>query len=264
MLMRASAISESDWWRQDSRFVGRIGSLNVRLTAFRVARYPPAMKHRSSSEHPDRDRIVREFAELWAADHTIIFNQKCLGITTAQHPFDAWITQEIIVETRPERIVECGSFFGGSAILWAMLLEHTAEDGRVVAIDISDRMAGARNVELFRRRVDFLHGSTIDPEIVAQVVALVHGHRTMVILDSAHDAAHVAAELETYSGLVSPGCYLIVQDGAVNGHPIDPEYGPGPWEATQKFLARDDRFEVDESRERMLFTFNPSGFLRRL
>ena len=31
----------------------------------------------------------------------------------------------------------------------------------------------------------------------------------------------------------------------------------------QEFVAADDRFEVDRSQDRMLFTFNPSGFLRR-
>jgi cephalosporin hydroxylase len=38
---------------------------------------------------------------------------------------------------------------------------------------------------------------------------------------------------------------------------------PGPFEAVQDVFASDDRFEVDHARERMLFTFNPSGFLRR-
>lgn len=107
----------------------------------------------------------------------------------------AWITQEIIIETRPERIVECGSFFGGAAILWATLLEHTVEDGRVIAIDINDNMGEARKVDLFGRRVDFLHGSTIDPAIVTRASEMVAGCRTMVILDSAHDAPHVLAEL---------------------------------------------------------------------
>ena len=85
----------------------------------------------------------------------------------------------------------------------------------------------------------------------------------MVILDSKHTADHVRKELDAYAPLVSPGCYLIVQDGFVNGHPLEPDFGPGPYEAVQDFLAVDDRFEVDESRERMLFTFNPGGFLRR-
>jgi hypothetical protein len=37
----------------------------------------------------------------------------------------------------------------------------------------------------------------------------------------------------------------------------------GPFEAVTEFLDSDHHFEVDVSRERMLFTFNPKGFLRR-
>jgi cephalosporin hydroxylase len=173
------------------------------------------------------------------------------------------VTQEIVVETRPERIVEAGALCGGSATMGAMLLEHVVPGGRVVAIDLQDSIEQARTVDVFRRRVDFVQGSTVDPAVVARVAEIVEGYRTMVILDSAHDAPHVAAELAAYAPMVTPGCCLIVQDGFVNGHPLEPDHGPGPYEAVQEFLAVDDRFEVDRSRERMLFTFNPSGFLRR-
>ena len=215
------------------------------------------------SQETGRDETIKSFAELWWSERSIFFGQSWLGIPTLQHPFDAWVTQEIIVETRPDRIVEAGAFVGGSATMWAMLLEHVVPDGRVIAIDLNDNMDKARTVDVFRRRVDFVQGSTVDPAIVAHVARLVDGHRTMVILDSAHDVAHVAAEIEAYAPLVSSGCYLIVQDGFVNGHPLEPDHGPGPYEAVQDFVATDDRFEVDRSRERMLFTFNPSGFLRR-
>jgi cephalosporin hydroxylase len=210
-----------------------------------------------------KEQIIKGFAELWWSDRSIFFGQTWLGIPTWQHPFDAWVTQEIIVESRPERIVEAGALCGGSATMWAMLLEHVVPDGRVVAIDLKDNMEQARTVDVFRRRVDFVHGSTVDPAVVARVGEMVAGYSTMVILDSAHDAADVAAEIEAYAPMVSSGCYLIVQDGFVNGHPLEPDHGPGPFEAVQDFLASDDRFEVDHTRERMLFTFNPSGFLRR-
>ena len=112
-------------------------------------------------------------------------------------------------------------------------------------------------------RVDFVHGSTVDPAIVTQVRRQADSYRTMVILNSADDARHVTAELNAYAPPVTPGCYLIVQDGFVNGHPLEPDHGPGPYEAVQDFLAKDESFEVDRTRERLLFTFNPSEFLRR-
>ena len=121
----------------------------------------------------------------------------------------------------------------------------------------------ARQNPIFREHVTFLHGSSVDPAIVEEVHRRAEGRRVMIILDSLHTEAHVTAELDAYADLVSPGCYLIVQDGFVNGHPLEPTWGPGPYEATERFLERDSRFEQDRDRERMLFTFNPGGFLRR-
>lgn len=43
---------------------------------------------------------------------------------TWQHPFDLWVAQEILSEVRPDFVVEAGTFQGGSAIIWAMILEH--------------------------------------------------------------------------------------------------------------------------------------------
>jgi cephalosporin hydroxylase len=114
----------------------------------------------------ERDEVVRRFAEMWWSDRSIFFGQTWLGIPTLQHPFDAWVTQEIIVETRPERIVEAGALCGGSATMWAMILDNLVPDGRVIAIDLHDGMQKARTVSVFNRRVDFVRGSTVDPAIV--------------------------------------------------------------------------------------------------
>ena len=85
----------------------------------------------------------------------------------------------------------------------------------------------------------------------------------MVVLDSDHRRDHVLAELDAYADFVTPGCYLIVEDTNVNGHPVAPEFGPGPTEAVERFLDADNRFAVDQTQEKFLLTFNPGGFLRR-
>lgn len=208
------------------------------------------------------DDVTTAFARhYWDEKRDTFFSNTFMGVICLQHPFDVQVTEEIIWETRPEVIVECGSFGGGSALRWAAMQETAGIDGCVVAIDIEDRMDQARAHALWDRRVRFLHGSTTDPAIVERAVEVVAGRRAMVILDSDHAEAHVAAELRAWAPVVSPGCYLIVQDGFVAS--LDPAHGPGPLEAIEAFLATDDRFEVDAVRERQLFTFNPSGFLRR-
>ena len=211
-----------------------------------------------------RDELIRRFAELWWAEkQTTVFRNRYPGVPTLQHPFDAWATQEIIAEVRPDLIVECGTFCGGSAVMWSMLLEQIHPAGRVLTIDVEDHTELARQLPAFGR-VDHLVGSSTDPAIIAEVHSRAAGKRTLAILDSDHTKAHVLAELHSYAPIVSPGSYLIVQDGVVNGHPVDPTYGPGPFEAVADFLETHDEFEVDAGRERMLLTFNPGGYLRRV
>ncbi len=88
--------------------------------------------------------------------------------------------------------------------------------------------------------------------------------RVLVILDSDHSQAHVAAELEAYSGLVRKDGFLVVEDTNVNGHPTAPEFGPGPMEALDAFLAEHPEFMIDRGFERFLMTCNPRGFLVRV
>ncbi len=86
----------------------------------------------------------------------------------------------------------------------------------------------------------------------------------LVVLDSDHSKEHVLAELEAYSPLVSEGGYLIVEDTNINGHPVLPNWGPGPTEALEEFLADNEDFVSDKGREKFFFTQNPGGFSKRV
>ena len=85
-----------------------------------------------------------------------------------------------------------------------------------------------------------------------------------VILDSDHSQAHVAQELEAYAPLVTPGSYLLVQDGVIDTLPVFAHGRPGPLPAIHAFLRAHPEFEVDRAKsERFLITHHPSGWLRR-
>ncbi len=113
-----------------------------------------------------RDEVRDLFQRLFNREKKIMRN-KWFGVTTLQHPFDAWIQQEIIFEIKPDFIVETGTFQGGSAGLWATILEHANPDGRVISIDIEDKRSSAhRSLPIVKRRVDFILGSSTDPAIV--------------------------------------------------------------------------------------------------
>jgi len=182
-----------------------------------------------------------------------------LGTAVQKCPLDLWVYQELIVELRPELILETGTCAGGSALFLATMCEIVGR-GQVVSVDIDPRPG--RPVH---PRVTYLTGSSTDEAILDQLRARARGRSpVMAILDSDHSREHVAAELSLYAPLVTVGSYLVVEDTNVNGHPVLPEFGPGPREAVDAFLAANSAFEVDESREKFLMTFNPRGFLRRM
>lgn len=182
------------------------------------------------------------------------------GVPVQQCPLDMWVIQEILFETTPDVIVEAGTYLGGSSSYMASILDLIG-NGRILTIDVEDYPGKPKH-----GRVTFLHGSSTAPEIVSAVKASIHqGERVMVVLDSAHEGEHVRKELELYSGLVTEGCYLIVEDTHFNGHPVLPDFGYGPMEALHDFLKTNSaRFEIDESREKFGMTFNPDGYLKRV
>lgn len=79
------------------------------------------------------------------------------------------------------------------------------------------------------------------------------GKRVLVLLDSLHSAEHVAAELEAYAPLVAVDSYVIVQDTRM-----------GPIAAIKAFLAANDSFVADRSRERYPDTNSVRGYLKRV
>ena len=219
---------------------------------------------RQPSVEPSDQEITDRFSVLWGHSDNTWRKNSFLGIRTLQNPLDVWVTFEIIHKVKPDVIVETGTLYGGSAALWAMFLEQVNSEGRVITIDIQNKSAEARELPISRRRVDYLIGSSTDPEIVEEVRRRVAGKRVLVILDSMHNMHHVLDELRAYAPMVPRGSYIVVQDTAMNGHPTAPDYGPGPYEAVEAFLAETGDFVADRSRERHMMTNNPMGFLKRV
>jgi cephalosporin hydroxylase len=209
-------------------------------------------------------QIIDRFHEMfYDSQKTWLVSEWC-GINTWQNPNDVWVHQEIISELKPDVIVEAGTYEGGSAVIWALILSQVNPSGRVITIDVKDQVKAARQLPIFKEKVEHLVGSSTDPTIVAEVKKRTEGKKVLVILDSWHKKDHVLEELRAYSSLVPVGSYVIVQDTNINGHPVFKEYGPGPWEAVEEFLKENDQFAPDPSRERMLFTMHPRGYLKRM
>lgn len=185
-------------------------------------------------------------------------NTTWLGVALEKCPLDLWIYQELLSSLKPRVIVECGTAFGGSAYYLASLCELIG-DGEVITIDVR-----AEPDRPSHQRLTYLTGSSTDPATVAAVEEFVAEREpVLVVLDSDHTKEHVLKEMQLYGPLVTPRSYLIVEDSNVNGHPVLPDFGPGPLEAIDAFLEENDNFSVDRSREKYYLTFNPSGYLLR-
>jgi cephalosporin hydroxylase len=212
-------------------------------------------------ERRPEEEVVRDFHRLYYRSAKRTYeNTFWLGAQTAKCPLDMWIYQEILFERQPGLIVETGTFFGGSAYFFACMCDMIG-NGRVITIDVQPRQPRRRPQH---PRLEYRTGSSTSPEIVAGVRDAVEGdERVMVVLDSDHRKEHVLEELAAYSPLVTPGDYLVVEDTNVNGNPVRPHHGPGPAEAIQEFIASNDDFYVDDTREKYFMTFNPGGWLRR-
>jgi cephalosporin hydroxylase len=156
---------------------------------------------------------------------------KWLGVPIWQNVVDAWTIQETLAEVRPALLIETGTYHGGSSLMYAQLMD-LMDHGRVITIDIVDAHAAEGPV--------------------------------MVILDGDHSRDHVARELELYAPLVTPGSYLLSQDGVIDQFGFFRDSRPGPLKANRDFLARHPEFEHDRERnERFGISHHPLGWMRR-
>jgi cephalosporin hydroxylase len=229
------------------------------------------------------------------------YNFEWLSRPIIQYPQDVVAMQQLIWEVRPDLIIETGIAHGGSVIMTASMLAlldycdavqagRTLDPGatrrRVLGIDIDIRPHNRAAIEAhpMAHRIDMIEGSSIAPEVVAQVLERAKGYsRIIVCLDSNHTHDHVLAELEAYAPLVSLDSYCVVFDTIIEKLPDDmfPDRswgrGNNPLTAVQRFLsmvaagqtlAADGgtlQFQMDSRIDStLLVSVAPHGYLRRI
>jgi cephalosporin hydroxylase len=186
--------------------------------------------------------------------------QRWLGHDLIKTPFDCWVYQEIIWETKPDFVIELGVMFGGATHFYASILDLVGH-GEVIGIDVSlEKARGPDN-----KRIRYFEGSSTAPEMVEKVRSIVAGKRVLVIADSDHEKNHVLAEIRAYAPMVHVGGYFVVEDSLndiMGYHPVPNE---GPMAASHAFLADNDQFVIDRRwGERYVMSLNPDGFLLRV
>jgi len=189
----------------------------------------------------------------------IIEQTTYFGVTALKNPFDFWIYQELIHRVQPDFIIEIGNHKGGGTLALAHLCDLLGK-GKVIGVDLDH----ARIPDVVRNhpRVTFIEGDACASfGRVANLIA--PGDHCLIIEDSLHTLENTRNVLRTYSPLIQPGGYFIVEDGICH-HGLDIAPFPGPYEAIEEFVAENPHFVVDRSFESFLITWNPKGFLRKV
>lgn len=232
-----------------------------RAAAHEIRTLRGALYRRIALDPADERSVVTEFHRLYfdaRAFNMTWRNTWFMGHAILKCPLDLWLYQEILHAVRPAVIVETGTAFGGSALYFASLCD-LLDNGRVISIDVEPRAGRPAHP-----RITYLAGSSAAQDVIRQVTAAIgRAAPVLVVLDSDHRREHVLAELEAYGPLVTKGSYLIVEDTNLNGHPVEPDHGPGPLEAVETFLSGHPEFAHDAAMDKFLLSFNPHGYLRR-
>mmetsp|Transcript_1094 Transcript_1094/g.2379 ORF Transcript_1094/g.2379 Transcript_1094/m.2379 type:complete len:534 (-) Transcript_1094:633-2234(-) len=223
-----------------------------------------------SVQTPEQDAVVLLFDVLYEK-LAVFTRQYWLGVITMQNPFDMYSIQDIIYTTKPDLLIETGTANGGSALLWSCIMELAdMENSKVVTMDLvapkwepGKHWGGVAREDptthkLWKKRVTFLQGSTVDPQVVQKVEAMAKDKKVMVLLDSGHSEMHVTAEMDVFCPMVSVGCYCIVEDTKMSRWS-----STGPLESVKKFLENHPEFELDRSRE-LLYSHHAMGYLKRI
>jgi len=187
----------------------------------------------------------------WFYDTNVWKDLRYRGVRTLKLPLDMWNYQELIFENDLHWVIETGTRHGGSALFFADLLEADEREGGVVTIDVSHddidpAVAG-------HPKIWFLLGDSTTDVMLEQAMKLVPASRQgglLLMLDSDHAAPHVLKELNAWVPLLRRGDYVVVEDTIVNGHPVRPDFGPGPMEAIMAYQAANPgRLVADDARE---------------
>jgi cephalosporin hydroxylase len=201
----------------------------------------------------------------WYYDTEVWKRTTYLGIPCLKSVSDMWNYQEILYALKPSLVLEFGTWCGGSSLYFAHLLGRISPGSRVLSVDVSDgpidpRVRAEKSIEL-------LTCSTTDPAVakrIEELRSLLPGP-VFAILDSDHRKHHVLGELKLLRPLLRRDDYLIVEDSNINGHPVLPGWGEGPFEAISEYEREfPGDYEHDFAREEKFgFSFASRGFLVR-
>jgi cephalosporin hydroxylase len=203
--------------------------------------------------------------EIWHYNSHLWADMKWMGVTTLKSASDMWNYQEILFALKPSLFVEFGTRYGGSALYFAAVMRQIGQRFKLLTVDIDADTVSAQTRQ--DPDIEVMTSSSTDPRVADRIAALrlEYPGPIFAILDSDHSEAHVLGEMKLLRPVLVKGDYVIVEDSNVNGHPVYPSHGPGPFEAIEAYFREfPDDYSHDVKREKKFgFTWAPNGFLIR-
>jgi cephalosporin hydroxylase len=183
------------------------------------------------------------------------------GVKYIRCPFDYIIYQMIIMELKPDLIIEIGTNKGGGALYMADLLDIVGR-GVIHTIDIIDMVSDS--IVLNHPRIKRFGGGYQEYDITQTS----NYDTILVIDDGSHTYDDVKNSLIKFSSLPSKNSYFIIEDGIIDalGYPIE-QYNGGPLKAIEEFLTIRPDYVIDNKWCNFFgknATFNVNGYLRKI
>ena len=193
----------------------------------------------------------------WYATAKTWMRQTWMGVPMGKWAGDLVSYQELLHEIQARVVVELGSCHGGGAMWFASTLMGIAAqkasypkrspDYHVLSVDIS---LGSIFPEVFEHpNIELMEASSVAPQVADRIRCLRAQFRGafFFILDSAHNSAHVLAELRSLHPLLQRGDVVIVEDTYLGAQkwgeaapwiPAVPSFQDGgPFAAVEAFLS---------------------------
>jgi cephalosporin hydroxylase len=208
-----------------------------------------------------------------AAQHT---QDSYAGVPLSKFPEDLRVYEHLLWADRPNVVIEIGTHLGASALWFRDRLRTLAKYGlidepQVVTIDIEVEHARHRLTAAdptWEEDIRLVSGDVCDGSLPGRISELLPREaRCFVVEDSAHVYGTTMAALTGFAGFVSPGGFMVIEDGCVDieSMRLSDQWPRGVLPAVSDWLTSDlgKTFAVRRDLELYGVTCHPGGLLQR-
>lgn len=231
-------------------------------------------KQASKKMSKDKNLQIKAIKVLIEADkkYRWLHQQSWLGEPCLNLPEDMFALQEIIINTKPDYIIETGVAWGGSILFGASMIKLIGGK-KIIGIDTFMPLNVKKRIlkhKFLSNNIKLISADSTSEATIKKIKKIIKdSKKVLVILDSNHTHEHVLKELNLYSKFIAKGNYIICADTIVEFIPKQTHrkraWGPGnnPYSALKVFLkSKKNRFKIDKDIcNKLLFTNHPKGYL---